>query len=224
MTTHVATTAISQHRARSLSGLVKDELERRILTGEIRAGERLNELALATTLGVSRGPVREAARMLERDGLVTSVVNQGVYVRQVSVEEASELYDLRAVVVGYACGRLAAQITRAGLAELDTLLGRMDAAAADEDAAGYYDLNLRFHERIMDLSGRTRSADLYRALVKEAHLFRRRALMTVAAMMASNTEHRAIVDALAQGDAAAARAAAERHHMNGKKRWLETLE
>ena len=78
-----------------------------ILSGELRAGERMNELALATRLGVSRGPVREAARTLERDGLVTSIVNQGVFVRQISIEEAAELYDLRAVIVGYACGRLA---------------------------------------------------------------------------------------------------------------------
>ncbi len=76
----------------------------------------------------------------------------------------------------------------------------------------------------MDLSGRTRAADLYRSLVKEAHLFRRRSLMTAGAMAASNAEHRSIVDALTGGDAAAARMAAERHHMNGKKRWLETLE
>ncbi len=76
----------------------------------------------------------------------------------------------------------------------------------------------------MDMSGRNRSADLYQSLVKEAHLFRRRSLMSQEAMRASNAEHRAIFAALERRDMAAARDAAELHHMNGKRRWLETLE
>ncbi|MEQ8367094.1 MAG: GntR family transcriptional regulator [Roseicyclus sp.] len=57
-------------RQRSLVGEVRDELERMILAGELETGERLNEISLAGQLGVSRGPVREAARSLEREGLV----------------------------------------------------------------------------------------------------------------------------------------------------------
>ena len=216
--------AISHRRAQSLTALVRDELERCILSGEIGAGERLNELSLATRLGVSRGPVREAVRLLERDGLVTSVVNQGAFVRQVSIEEASELYDLRAVIVGYACGSLAGRIGPEGVEELTALVRRMDEAAEGDEATAYYELNLRFHDRVMALADRARSADLYRSLVKEAHLFRRRSLMSGAAMRESNAEHRRIVEALARADGPAAREAAERHHLNGKRRWLRTME
>ncbi len=215
--------AIAERRSHSLSGLVRDELERQILAGEFVAGERVNEQAVATRLGVSRGPVREAARRLERDGLVTCIPNHGVFVRQLSIDEAVELYDLRAIVVGYACGRLAGTATAFTRAELEDLIRRMSDAAAAEDAAGYYELNLRFHDRLMALSGCPRSADLYQSLVKEAHLFRRRSLMTPAAMAESNGEHARILAAIAAGDAAAAREAAERHHLNGKRRWLETL-
>lgn len=216
--------AISQRRSQSLAVLVRDELERRILSGEIRVGERLNEVALAARLGVSRGPVREAVRLLERDGLVTSVVNQGGFVRQVSTEEASELYDLRAVIMGYACGALAGTISRGGVEELEALVRQMDLAAGDEAAELYYELNLRFHDRIMVLADRGRSAHLYRSLVKEAHLFRRRSLTAAPARRESNAEHRHIVEALARSEGAAAREAAERHHFNGKRRWLRTLE
>ena len=216
--------AISARRSQSLTALVRDEIERQILSGEIAAGDRLNELALSTRLGVSRGPVREAVRLLERDGLVTSIVNQGAFVRQVSIEEASELYDLRAVIVGYACGALAASISPKELDELGGLVRLMDEAAEGGAAAAYYELNLRFHDRLMEMAHRGRSAALYRNLVKEAHLFRRRALMSAEAMRESNVEHRQIHEALARGDGGAAREAAERHHLNGKRRWLRTME
>src|SRR5258706_11452374 len=80
----------------SLSMLVQRELERRILAGELGAGAKLNEATIADMLGVSRGPVREAFRSLEESGLVRLEKNRGVFVRQVSVEEADEIYELRA--------------------------------------------------------------------------------------------------------------------------------
>ena len=215
---------ITERRSQSLTVLVRDEIERQILTAEIAAGARLNELSIATRLGVSRGPVREAVRLLERDGLVTSVVNQGAFVRQVSIEEASELYDLRAMVVGYACGSLAATITAEQLDELHGLVRLMDDAASDDAADVYYELNLTFHDRVMEMADRGRATAFYRQLVKEAHLFRRRSLMSGAAMRESNIEHRQIVDALTGSDGTGAREAAERHHLNGKRRWLRTME
>ena len=215
--------AIAQRRSQSLTGLVRDELERMILSEEIKAGERLNEQALAARFGVSRGPIREAARTLERDGLVTCIANQGVFVRQLSIEEAVELYEMRAVVVGYACGRVAERATPEEKAELADLVRRMD-DAAETDADAYYDLNLRFHDRLMEMSRHRKSAELYQSLVKEAHLFRRRSLMSAAAMRESNAEHRRMVDAVEAGDVAAARSAAEAHHLSGKRRWLETLQ
>lgn len=216
--------AISERRSQSLTALVRDEIERQILGGEIAGGARLNEAALATRLGVSRGPIREAVRLLERDGLVTSIVNQGSFVRQVSIEEANELYELRAAIVGYACSTLAERITPEGLSELEGLVRLMDESAERGEAAAYYEVNLEFHDRIMEMAGRSRSAAIYQNLVKETHLFRRRSLMSAEAMAASNLEHREILDALARGDRDAAREAAERHHLNGKRRWLRTME
>ena len=216
--------AISQRRSQSLTALVRDEIERQILSGEIAAGVRVNEASIATRLGVSRGPVREAVRSLERDGLVTSIVNQGSFVRQVSIEEASELYDLRAVIVGYACGSLAARVTALELEELGGLVRLMDDAAEGDAADTYFELNLTFHDRLMAMARCSRSAALYTNLVKEAHLFRRRSLMSAPAMRESNEEHRQIIGALASGDRSAAREAAERHHLNGKRRWLRTME
>src|SRR5688572_9776099 len=106
-----ATTAIAFRKTQSLTVIVQGEVERMILSGELKAGERINEQVLASRLGVSRGPIREAARALEHAGLLTAVVNQGVFVRQITEEEAKEIYEVRAVVFGFVCRRLADLIT-----------------------------------------------------------------------------------------------------------------
>src|SRR5919112_4635270 len=101
--------ALHIRRTESLTSLIRRELERMIARGELKAGERLNENALAAKLGVSRGPIREACRGLEQSGLVDVVVNRGVFIRELGAREAAELYEVRAVLYGLA-GRLLAPI------------------------------------------------------------------------------------------------------------------
>jgi DNA-binding GntR family transcriptional regulator len=76
----------------SLTSVVQQELERRIVKGELAPGDKLLEAALAESLGVSRGPVREAFRMLEEAGLVRQEKNRGVFVRDIPLAEALEIY------------------------------------------------------------------------------------------------------------------------------------
>ena len=80
----------------SLTMLVQNEIERMIVGGELGAGAKLSENSIAIRLGVSRGPVREALRGLEQTGLVRVEKNRGVFVRQLSLDEADEIYELRA--------------------------------------------------------------------------------------------------------------------------------
>lgn len=193
-----------------------------ILAGELRAGERLNEQVLAAKLGVSRGPVREATRGLERAGLVTAVVNHGVYVRKVSQEEAFELYDLRALLTGFACERLAKSSTPPQRAHLARLVERMDAAARGGNSTTYYGLNLEFHDALMSYSGHARAKQIDESLIKEMHLFRQRSLVPPENMRESNAEHRAIVVAIDAGDSTAARRAGESHIAGGRRRFAAT--
>ena len=223
-TSSSAADAILTRRSQSLSGIVQRELERLILSGEIAAGERLNEQRLAARLGVSRGPIREATRALESAGLVTVVANQGVFVRQLDREEAAELYDMRAVVFGFACARLAAKATPVQVAALEGLIAEMETAIAVPDPSRYYRLNLQFHDTILAFAGHKRAVQIYDSLVKEAHLCRQRSLQPVPSMQESNEEHRRMVKAIAVGDGEAARTTAEEHHFGGKRRWQATLE
>ncbi|WP_439598354.1 FCD domain-containing protein [Falsiroseomonas sp.] len=209
-------------RTRSLASLVGQELEAMILDGRLPAGERLNEQQLALRLGVSRGPVREAVRGLERSGLVVSVRNQGSYVRSISAAEALEIYDLRAALTGFACARLAGAATPAQLRELGALVRRMEAAREADAAPAYYAANLEFHAALLTHGGGPRGLRIYEDLGNELHLFRRRALVEPENMRESNAEHAAILAAIAAGDAEAARAAGEAHIAGGKRRFQAT--
>ncbi len=217
-----APSALEIVRTRSLSSLVAQEIERMILAGTLAAGERLNEQAIATRLGVSRGPVREAVRGLERSGLVVAVRNQGSYVRQVSAEEALEIYDLRAAITGLACARLAQSATDEQITTLRGLVKRMEAARKAGEPAAYYALNLEFHAALLSFGGGPRARRLYEELGNELHLYRRRALVQPENMRESNAEHAAILHAIAAGDAATARAEGEAHIAGGKRRFQAT--
>ena len=218
-----AVAAIEHRRSQSLSAIVSTELERMILSGELKAGERLNEQTLATRLGVSRGPVREATRALARAGLVTVVANQGVFVRQIGFNEALEIYDVRSVVFGFVCRRLAECLSTEQHKELTALIAEMDEAIAAADSTSYYTVNLRFHDRIMTFAGHERAKRVYESLINETHLFRQRSLGAKSSMTESNDEHKALLTAIAGGDGERARKLGAEHSLAGKRRWLEAL-
>src|SRR5579872_4409960 len=156
-------------RAETLCSLVAEELERMIIRGELQAGDRINESALAQMLSISRGPIREACRSLEKSSLVRVVANRGVFVREMSVAQAAEIYDVRAHLFGLA-GRMAA--TRATDRDIAGLLAMVQEMERAKDIDAYYPLNVAFHARLVELSGNSRLAELYKTLSKELHLFR----------------------------------------------------
>src|SRR5437588_197221 len=123
----VATIALVQ--SNSLPMLVQKELERMILAGDLAVGAKLNEVAIAERLGVSRGPVREAFRALEESGLVRLEKNRGVFVRQVSLEEADEIFEVRATLEEWAGRRVAKRATALEVRELQALVEGMEHAA-----------------------------------------------------------------------------------------------
>jgi DNA-binding GntR family transcriptional regulator len=207
-----------------LSHAIADELKQLIYTGEFKPGERLNEAALALRMGTSRGPIREAIKVLAGLGIVTAVANRGVYVRQLSLREMLEIYDLRALVFGYAADRACEHFTEEHRAQMEDLLTAMDLACEAEDGTLYYELNLQFHALILVISNNQRAHQAYDDYVKELHLVRRKYFNAPGNMRRSNTEHRAIFDAIVASNRTRARAAAERHVHAGRARLLSNFE
>jgi DNA-binding GntR family transcriptional regulator len=217
-------TAPKEKPEQGLPLFIAEELKHLIYTGELKPGERLNEAALALRMGISRGPIREAIRMLTGWGLVTAVVNRGVFVRQISVREMLEIYELRALVFGFAAERATEHLGEEHKQQFEQLLARMDAACEAEDADRYYDLNLQFHALILRLSNNQRAHETYDDYVKELHLFRRRYFNSPGNMRRSNIEHRTIYEAILKGAKARAKSAAERHVLSGRQRLLASID
>jgi phosphonate utilization transcriptional regulator len=205
-------------QSNSLPMLVAREVERMILAGELSVGERVNESALAARFRVSRGPVREALRGLEESGLLRLEKNRGVFVREISLGEADEIYDLREALDELVGRRLAKRFEEPARSAVHALLAQMDQAAAQGDAASYHMVNLRFHDTLVEATGNTKLIATYRRLIKELHLFRLKGLTAGGGLPVSNDEHRAIVRTIEAGDADAAGKRMREHVRASRKR------
>jgi phosphonate utilization transcriptional regulator len=205
----------------SLTKVVQQEIERAILVGEYEPGSKLTEATLAFKLGVSRGPVREAFRMLEEAGLVVMEKNRGVYVRDIPIEEAIEIFDLRAAMDELVGRQLAKNITSEQLKEIKALVDAMEKAVKLEDAYNYHLLNLKFHDRLVEMAGNRKLNDIYRKLIKELSLFRRLNLADGWLLPISSNEHRQIVKAIASGNADVAGKAMFDHAQESKVRTID---
>ncbi len=207
----------------SQSELAAQKIEDLIMSGEFPLGAHLNESALAARFGVGRPAVREACHALVRVGLVRIVPNQGAFVKELSLLEITQLFDIRASL-GRLAGRQAALTIEAdALNRLRTLIAEMDAAAASRDSERYVTLNLAFHDTLYGATQNERLAELDRALGKELRMYRRHGLAFGGGLAVSNQEHREILAAIEQGDCEKAGAHLERHIRSGKERFLNAM-
>ena len=216
--------AIELLQSQSLTTLVQQELERQIVDGKLPGGTKLNEADIAAELRVSRGPVREAFRALDQAGLLRTEKNRGVFVREVSLEEANEIYEVRAALDAL-IGRLAAKrITAAQLSRLRAIVKQMHVAGRALDPEAYFPLNIEFHEVLGEASGNKALLANYRRIVNELNLYRREAITRDAkGIPISAKEHESIVNAVAKGDAALAERLLFDHVIGGRDRIERTM-
>lgn len=211
-------------RTVSLTSALEKQLERLIVEGELAPGERLNENQLAVRFGTSRGPLREATRSLEAKGFVEVIRNRGVFVRQLTVAEALEIYDMRAALFGLAGRLVAGRMTAELGARLRALVADMESAAAAGDFEAYYPKNLEFHAAIVEASGNATLVREYRRFVKKMHLFRARSLVQGGGLAVSNREHAEMLEALLASDPQRAHETHWRHVENAKQRLIAALD
>jgi GntR family transcriptional regulator of vanillate catabolism len=193
-----------------------------IVSGEIRAGSRLSEVALAEKLGISRTPLRAALARLGQEGLVDTIPSGGYAVRSFSREDVIDAIELRGVLEGTAL-RLAAErgVAPARMGELNRLLGELDIAlrgeVEDMDFDRYVDLNAVFHELLWSLGSQTIRREIERVtslpfaspsafLHKQADVpaFRR-------SLYGAHAQHRAMVSAIELREGARAESLAREH-------------
>jgi DNA-binding GntR family transcriptional regulator len=207
-------------KPQSLSNVAQAEIERRIIRGALVAGDRVNENALATELGISRGPIREACRALAEQGLLDFIVNRGCFVRDVSQKDAVDVYDVRAGLMRLAGQILGSRITDEQITRLSGLVAEMDVSNKENAFERFYALNRTFHDHIVEFTGNDRLRTLCEGLEKELHLYRRQSLSQGGGLEASNQEHKEILSALTSRDPERSGLALEAHILSGKVRFL----
>jgi phosphonate utilization transcriptional regulator len=200
MNTRNPTSALAFLQSSSLPMLMQEEIERLIMIGELAVGSRINETELALRFNTSRGPIREALRALEEAGLVRNEKNRGVFVREIGFEEADEIYELREALEEIIGRRVATTIKPDALERLTAMLEPMRLAAQAANLEQYAQLNLQFHEILLESAGSQKLIETYKRLIKELHLFRMRALDSGGGLQVSTDEHREIIASIASAD------------------------
>ena len=152
------------------------------------------------------------------------MLNRGVFVRQLSVREMLDLYDLRALVFGFAAERATEHIAESHKTKFEGLLRGMDQACEAENPNLYYELNLQFHALVLQLANNQRAQAAYDDYVKEMHLFRREYFNAPGNMRQSNAEHRTLYEAIVKGAKVKAKMTAERHVLKGRERLLSNID
>jgi len=127
-----------------------EHLKTAILSGQFSPGERLTEEHLARAMGISRTPIREALHKLESEGLIRPLATRGFVAAQDSREEVDELFEIRAVLEGYALRVICERLDDGLLAELEGAVGKAETALAGGALDEVFALNTRFHDLLHD--------------------------------------------------------------------------
>jgi DNA-binding GntR family transcriptional regulator len=190
---------------------VAERLRADILQGVFPPGERLIELQLSERYAVGRAAIRAALVELDTQGLVRRETNRGATVRRISVADAVEIAEARAALEGLVARRAAERATAADRKELRALVGEMQMAVEQDDKPGYSKLNRTLHATLPRIAHHRVADDLIANLRDRGvhHQFQL-SLMPGRASQ-SLVEHRAIVDAVVEGDPDAAESAMRAH-------------
>ncbi len=198
----------------SLRQAILSTLRRYILLGRLRPGDRLMEDEIAQQMGVSRAPVREALRQLEQEGLIESIPHRGTYVVEIADEELEEIYQVRALLEGYAIRKAVTRLQPPDLERLTRLLAEMSAAAAQGDTETLIECDVQFHREIVRLAG---SRALMRVWAAMDGLIRTRIASILLRSPRSDIivytaeSHRPLLEALRTGDPTLAEQAVRQH-------------
>jgi DNA-binding GntR family transcriptional regulator len=183
---------------------VYDHLRRLMTRGAIQPGAFLNQDELASRLGVSRTPLRDALLQLEAEGFVAILPRRGVRVQALTVEDVRHMYEVVGALEGAAVLSAFPLLGEAELATLKRLNAEMKSALLADDFDLYYDRNLAFHDVFLDRCGNEQIVQIVRRLKQRLYDWPRRRGFVKEWELASLEEHAVFVRLVAEGDATAA--------------------
>ena len=198
---------------RALYEEVAELLRQRIFRRELEPGSWIDEVKIAQEFGISRTPLREALKVLAAEGLITMKVRRGAYVTEVSEQDLDEVYHLLSLLESDAAAVAATRATEAQLAELRSLHQELEGAVHERDR--FFAINERFHMRLLEISGNRWRNQMVADLRKVMKLNRHNSLLKSGRIEESLAEHRRVMQALEQRDAAGVMQRMQEHFRNG---------
>jgi DNA-binding GntR family transcriptional regulator len=200
------------------------QLRTLIFEGALGPGTDHLETELATRLGMSRTPVREAALTLQAQGLVEMRPRKGMRVLALSAKDMGEIYDVLTELEGLSAQKAAGMGYRAkDLAALARAIDRMDKAVKAEDREAWALADDAFHAELVRLGGNARAIALVGMMVDQVRRAKALTLYMRPLPTKSNDDHRSVLEAIARGDADAARRIHHTHRAHAKDMLLDLL-
>jgi DNA-binding GntR family transcriptional regulator len=196
---------------RTLREQVADHLREEILSGRLAPSYELGEVALARSLGISRGPLREALGQLAAEGLVTIVPRRGAVVRRLTRQEFIDAYQVREALESLAIKLAVPRLSKAEKAELHAMCEQMEHAASAGDTDGFFEINRHFHARLVEASGNRKLAEVHGQLVAQMGRLMKQSVELRGGTEQSAAEHRRILAAVDAGDPELAARLLEEH-------------
>ena len=200
-------------RPSSLHEEVATRLRNMVFDRQLAPGQWIDELALARDWQISRTPLREALKVLAAEGLVVPVPRQGCKVAEMSEDDADQLLPVMALLEGRCAYEAVRKASEADVRRLQRLHEQLEKHAATKDVDGYYRANHEFHSAVQELAGNRWLDRATGDLRRFVRLLRGRQLNWPGRIEASINEHRVLLDAIVQRDAARAERVMHDHLM-----------
>lgn len=208
---------------RELNQQAYDEIRRRILDGEFLPSSPLSEYQLAAALNLSRTPVREAIKQLEKEGLVWSIPNKGTFIAELSAHDIMEIYQVRECLEGLAASIAAKQMSMGDI----QLLEQEIALTNELEAAGRVDeilqCDVRLHKLIIASTQNTRLGTILATLDDQMHRVRAIFPKSPEWLHATIQDHALIVEKIKARDGKGAKNAMEQHLRSACERAVQIL-
>jgi DNA-binding GntR family transcriptional regulator len=202
---------------------VLEHLREEILSSRLEPGAELNEVALSASLGVSRGPIREALGRLAAEGLVTVTPRRGAIVTKLTKQEFMDAYQVREALESLATRIAVPRLSDEDRAELHRMSDEMRRLAEADDPDAFFEINRRFHEKLVAASGNRRLQAMHEQLLGQMGRLLRKSADLRGGLGESAAAHEAILEAADAGDAdRAARLMAD--HIEVPQRVLDSPE
>ena len=210
--------------SRPIREIAYEVLKHAIVTGEIPAGERIVETDYAERLHISRTPLREALRKLERDGLVEYVLRRGVVVRAFTIEDVDEIYTIRNALEMLTLPAIIERATQEDIASLRAKLHEMDKVMAMDDIEKLSPMARAFHSAITHISGKNRILRVIESQDEFINRFSAMAIRQEDRRVQAHEEHHKLVDYIEQRDLEHLEKLTRKHIERSKEKCLAALE